>query len=140
MYEKYPDDAELTFILGHEMAHVEQRHAVERLNQTVLRRLGTLPMLLKQWPTARSALELGDRVIGNRYAQAQEQEADQLGQQYLVSMGMDPHKAVDAMVRLQSLQKHHTPPVVERIFSDHPPTPERIEALRQGAANFSPAP
>lgn len=131
LYEKYPDDAELTFILAHEMAHLEQHHSVERMTQTVFRRLLTLPLLIKQWPSSHAAFNLGDEVVGNRFGVAQELEADRLGQEHLKRMGINPQKAVDAMIRLQSLQQTQLPPVAERILSDHPATPDRIEALRK---------
>lgn len=135
LMEKFPDDDQLAFVLGHELAHVEQRHSVSKLTQTMLRRVLTLPLQFRSWPISRAAVQAGDQLIGNRYSQAAESEADRLGQQHLIQMGIDPHKAVEAMERLRAVQpKHDIPLKLEQIFSDHPPTQQRVDALRRGAA------
>ncbi|MBT9589189.1 M48 family metalloprotease [bacterium] len=134
LMEKFPDDDQLAFVLGHELAHVEQRHSISKLTQTMLRRVLTLPLQFRSWPISRAALQAGDQLIGNRFSQAAESEADRLGQQHLIQIGIDPHKAVDAMERLRSVQAGHDIPLkLEQIFSDHPPTQQRVDALRQGA-------
>lgn len=138
LMEKFPDDGQLAFVVGHEVGHVEQRHSMQKLTQTLLRKLVTLPLSFRQWPISRAALNAGDELIGNRYGQAAETEADRLGQQRLVQMGISPYKAVEAMERLKSLHSdgRDIPVKLEQIFSDHPPTQQRIENLRHWAAEF----
>lgn len=134
LMEKFSDDGELAFVVGHEFAHIEQRHPVEKFSHVLLRGALTAPLRLRQWPMARWALQAGDQLIENRYGQAAETEADRIGQQHLVNMGLDPMTAVRAMERLQSLHsEEHVPASLEKIFSDHPPTRDRIENLRRWA-------
>lgn len=141
LMEKFSDDGELAFVLGHELAHVEQRHSVDVLVRTLGRKALTLPLHFRQWPIARAALNAGDQLIANRYSQAAETEADRLGQLHLVRMGIDPDKAVDAMQRLRSLNHNHDVPVkLEQIFSDHPPTQQREQALRKWAQELKTQP
>jgi Zn-dependent protease with chaperone function len=109
-----------------------QRHSLDVLAQTVVRKVVTLPLHFRAWPLSRVALQAGDQLVGNRYSQAAETEADRLGQQHLVEMGIDPNKAVEAMERLRSLQPDPKMPARwQKILSDHPPTQQRIEALRR---------
>jgi len=136
LMEKFTDDGELAFVVGHEFAHIEHRHPVEKFSNRLIRGALTAPLRLRQWPMARWALKAGDQLIENRYSQAAENQADRIGQQHLVKLGIDPMVAVRAMERLQSLHsEQHVPASLEKIFSDHPPTQERIENLRLWAQN-----
>lgn len=136
LMEKFTDDGELAFVVGHEFAHIEQRHPVEKFSNVLIRGALTAPLRLRQWPMARWALKAGDQLIENRYSQAAENQADRIGQQHLVKLGIDPMVAVRAMERLQSLHsEQHVPASLEKIFSDHPPTQERIDNLRLWAQN-----
>lgn len=138
LLEKFSDDGELAFVVGHEVGHVEQRHSMQKLTQTLLRKVVTLPLSFRQWPISRAAVDAGDQLIGNRYGQAAETEADRLGQQRLVQLGISPYKAVSAMERLKGLHADgkDIPVKLEQIFSDHPPTQQRIETLRTWAAEY----
>ncbi len=60
LMQKFTDDDQLAFVLGHEIAHVELRHSERALNQTLLQKLVTLPIHFRQWPIARAALNAGD--------------------------------------------------------------------------------
>jgi len=141
LMENFTDDGELAFVLGHELAHVEQRHSMDVLVRTLGRRALTLPLHFRQWPIARAALEAGDQLVANRYSQAAESEADRLGQEHLVRIGIDPQKAVQAMQHLRSLNHSKDVPVkLEQIFSDHPPTQQREQALRKWAQELKAQP
>ena len=136
LMEKFADDGELAFVVGHEFAHIEQRHPVDKFGHVLVRGALTAPLRLRQWPIARWALQAGDQLIENRYGQEAETQADKIGQRHLVKMGYDPMVAVRAMERLQSLHPgEEVPASLEKIFSDHPPTRERIENLRLWAQN-----
>jgi predicted Zn-dependent protease len=134
LMETFKDDQELAFVVGHEMAHIEMRHSMDKFSQVLGRRLATLPIQLGAWNISRAAFQIGDEVIQNRYSHQQELEADRLGQQYITQLGVPASKAVSAMQRLDQARGEQTiPKVINRIFESHPATPQRIEALRQGA-------
>lgn len=136
LMEKFPDNDQLAFVLGHEIAHVEERHSVEKMGETVLRKLVTLPLNFRQWNLSKYFLNAGDDIIGNRYTQPKETQADKLGQEHIARMGIDPEKAADAMQHLMEVSgsgKQQVPAKLEQIFSDHPPSQQRIDQLRQWA-------
>lgn len=135
LMQKFPDDDQLAFVLGHEIAHVEQRHVVAKLEESTLRQLLTLPLSFRQWNISKIALDGGDEIIGNRYGQVKETEADKLGQEHIARMGIDPDKAADAMKNLMDVTggKEKISPKLQQIFSDHPPTQQRIDNLHQWA-------
>lgn len=138
LMQKFPDDDQLAFVLGHEIAHVEQRHSVDKMGETILRKLLTLPLSFRQWNLSKFALNAGDDIIGNRYTQVKETEADKIGQEHIARMGIDPDKAADAMKHLMEVSggKHDIPVRIEQIFSDHPPSQQRIDSLHQWAAEI----
>lgn len=120
------DEAELAGVIGHEIAHVTQRHIAERLVaqfglQTVLGlALGGDPGLLAQ---------IAAQVAGTgallKFTRDMESEADARGLPYMVAAGYDP----DAMVSFfKKLQKGEGPGALV-FLSDHPLPSDRVEAL-----------
>jgi beta-barrel assembly-enhancing protease len=121
------DEAELAGVVGHEIAHVTQRHIAERLVaqyglQTVLGlALGKDPGLLGQ-----IAAQVGGTGALLKFTRDQESEADARGLPYMVAAGYDP----DAMVSFfKKLQKGEGSGALV-FLSDHPLPSDRVEALQ----------
>ena len=120
------DEAELAGVIGHEIAHVTQRHIADRLVaqfglQTVLGlALGKDPSLLSS---------LAAQVAGTgallKFTRDQESEADARGLPYMVAAGYDP----EGMVRFFRKLKKTEGPGALVFLSDHPLPSARIEAL-----------
>lgn len=134
LYENYKDDGELMFVMGHEFGHVEQRHSIKQLEKASLVDLLGRALSHGHGDAGRVLVGLGEKLLANQFSQADESEADRIGQAHLVHLGVDPQKAVSAMQRLADLTHSGGPARIStKIFSDHPPTADRIEALRQNA-------
>lgn len=135
LYEDYADDAELAFVMGHELGHVEQRHSIKQMEKMSLIDLAVRIATRGKGNTVQLGAGVAEKLLANQFSQADEAEADRLGQHHLRQLGYDPSKAVSAMERLSSLtgSGEHSH-INTRIFGDHPPTQDRIEALRKGAA------
>lgn len=133
-------DDELAAVVGHEIAHIDQRHVVERYQYEMrLRGLGMGDLAgLAQLPHA---------LVHAGYAQYQEIEADAVGMRLAVAAGYKPEGAVDAIRTL--LPSNYAPMVAKRpleemaklgietvrdYFRSHPPTAERIRRLEALAA------
>jgi len=70
----------------------------------------------------------------NRGAEA---EADYLGIQYMYKAGYDPNSFVTFFEKVEADEKKH-PGTIPKIFSTHPPTPDRIEATQKEIAVLLP--
>lgn len=140
------DEAELAFVLGHEVAHVAARHADKRAQHSGLAGLGA----------AIIGAVTGSSILGNiagtgaelyalSYSRDQEAEADRLGVRYLTKAGYDPAAGVDILAALgaqTNLEGKLTGqggrgPI--SWFSTHPATNERIAQVRRDAAAFAAA-
>jgi len=93
MLDMIETEAELAAILGHEMAHIDLRHCIERFQLAVhlqkldLEAIGNLVDLLPQ------LARMG-------YRKYQEVEADAAGQRLATAAGYDPRAAVELMQRV----------------------------------------
>jgi predicted Zn-dependent protease len=127
------DEAELASVLGHEIAHVTQRHVAERLVtqfglQTVLGlALGRDPGLLAQ-----IAAQLAGTGALLSFTRQQESDADAHGMPYSVAAGYDPM----GFVRLFAKLKRGEGPAFLAFLQDHPLPSQRIEAARARIARM----
>jgi predicted Zn-dependent protease len=124
-------DSELAEVLGHEMAHVDLRHAVEHYQYQY--RLGSL-------------VELFHRLATMPYSADQELDADAEGLRLAIAAGYDPAAGPALFTRMQqqfheTASPHATTPAGEiahslgdalgSYFRSHPPSEERARRLRE---------
>ncbi len=77
------------------------------------------------------------RLRSLKFSRDAEREADYLGLQYMYKAGYDPNSFVAFFEKVQSDEKKQ-PGTIPKVFSTHPPTPDRIEAT-QGNRRILPA-
>ena len=73
-----------------------------------------------------------------KFSRGAEAEADYLGVEYMYKAGYDPNSYVQFFEKVETLEKKQ-PGSVPKIFSTHPPTPDRIEATQKEIATILPA-
>ncbi len=132
-------EAELAALLGHEIGHVNARHAAERAFK------GTLAgVLVAGAAIAAGAAGLGSNAAGliqnlggigagallAHYSRDNEREADSLGMEYMTRAGYTPQGMVGLMEVLLK-NGHRKPGAVELMFSTHPMSEERHATARQ---------
>jgi predicted Zn-dependent protease len=123
------DADETAFVLGHEMAHVVLRHAIERLMassavRAALSRWGPAGGVLRQ-PVAGLAAAL----LNQGYSQDQELEADRLAVRLARAAGFDATAAARLLARLHAPAGDRS--VVGSYFSSHPPLEVRRQQVRR---------
>jgi predicted Zn-dependent protease len=140
---------ELAAVLGHEITHVDNRHAIERLQyELASRKLG----LEGIYQLGRNAVE----IFKAGYTKQQELEADRVGLELAVEAGYSPAGILKLMERFERLeaqyqQRRAGSPIeeiaevpisaLEEYFRSHPPASERKAALEREvrARNWSEA-
>jgi len=86
-------EAEAAALLGHEMAHVDLRHCIERYQYELkARRIGGAPLA--------AMASIGFRLMLQGYADEQESEADRWGMQIAARAGYHPQAAQGMFARL----------------------------------------
>lgn len=131
--------SELTGVVAHETAHGVARHSTEQLtkahglNILATLALGNNPSVYEQ---------LLAQIVGSgtmaRFSRGAEHEADSLGVRYMQAAGYDPRGMAGMFAKLLA-QRKQRPGSVERFFSSHPLTEDRIAAVNREIAQLPPA-
>lgn len=129
------DDDELLGVIGHEIGHVLKHHSKNAFKSQLL--TGALKDAVASTGGKAAVLTesqlgtLGESLINAKYSQKQEKEADDCGYDFLVSKGKNPWGIVMSFEKLQSLEGGSAgdQSYVSKMFSSHPETKARIEAM-----------
>lgn len=138
------DEAELGFVLGHEFAHFEARHTLNKFKQLrtgsdVLAWASLLASMAPSYNVHRSYRDLQLAVYGSlfQYGRNQEREADLLSVGYLNHSALSPQAAarvwtnvmgeIEASARVRGLRKPNFKHIA--FTASHPPEGERAEYL-----------
>jgi beta-barrel assembly-enhancing protease len=134
------NEAELAGVMGHEIAHVCARHATRQMTRSQWANFATLPLIFVGGAAGYAARLGADLLVPAtfmKFSRGYEAEADHLGVQYMYHAGYDPQQFVSMFEKMESLEKKK-PGTIAKIFSDHPPTPDRIEATQKEIATILP--
>lgn len=133
-------EGEIAAVMGHEIGHVEARHAAERMSQQTLVQLGV------ELTTAALSEEYGryaDDIAGALgmgvmygvvlpYSRTQELEADELGVRLMAKAAYDPKDALGFWRRM--IETNKARPQIMEWLSTHPADEKRLEKLGKAAA------
>src|SRR5436309_9542461 len=137
------EESELAGVMAHEISHVTARHGTKNATKGELMQLATIPLILLGpggWAGygIYEGLNLAIPVTYLKFSRDAEREADFLGLQYMYKAGYDPNSYITFFERIQADEKRR-PGTIPKVFSTHPPTPERIEAAQKEIARILPA-
>ncbi len=134
------NEAELAGVMAHEIAHVCARHATRQMTRGQWANFATLPLIFLGGPAgyaARMGASLLVPATFMKFSRGFEAEADHLGVQYMYHAGYDPQQFISMFEKMESLEKKK-PGTIAKIFSDHPPTPDRIAHTQNEIATILP--
>jgi beta-barrel assembly-enhancing protease len=137
------EESELAGVMAHEISHVTARHGTKNATKGELMQLATIPLMLLGpggWAGygIYQGLNLAIPITFLKFSRDAEREADFLGLQYMYKAGYDPNSYVTFFERIQADEKRR-PGTIPKVFSTHPPTPDRIENAQKEIARILPA-
>ena len=126
-------DDELLGIIGHEIGHVVKRHSKNAFKHELMTGAVKDALAASNGTLAKlSDSQLGDlsaSLIGAKYSQKQEKEADNCGYDFLVAHGKNPWGMVMAFEKFLNMESGAQSSYITKMFSSHPDTKSRIEAM-----------
>jgi predicted Zn-dependent protease len=119
---------ELATVIGHEVAHVTQEHALKRYNREATTRIGVVGVAVATG-TGQAGLDMADMVaklgLSLPFSRSEESEADTVGLGYMAAAGFDPRQSVALWKNMQKKSKLGPP----EMLSTHPSSGNRIDEL-----------
>jgi predicted Zn-dependent protease len=136
------EESELAGVMAHEISHVTARHGTKNATKGEIMQLASIPaMIFIPYSMAGYAIYEGMNIAIPltflKFSRDAEREADFLGLQYMYKAGYDPNSFVTFFERIQADEKRR-PGTIPKVFSTHPPTPDRIESAQKEIARILP--
>jgi predicted Zn-dependent protease len=136
------EEAEMAGVMGHEIAHVAARHWARNQTKGEIAQWATIPLILLGpggWAGygLYEGLNVAMPLTFLKFSRDQEREADYLGLQYMYKAGYDPNAFVSFFEKLKAEERRH-PGTIPKVFSDHPPTPERVTKAQEEVSTILP--
>jgi Zn-dependent protease with chaperone function len=137
------EESELAGVMAHEIAHVCARHGTKNATKATMMQLAMIPLIMLGpggwagygiYQAANFLIPVGFL----KFSRDAEREADYLGLQYMYKSGYDPNSFVSFFEKVEAQEKKQ-PGSIPKVFSTHPPTPDRIEAIQKEIATILPA-
>ena len=129
------NEAQMAGILAHEIAHISQRHAADRISTQLVANglIGALGALLGNDRSAQQA-QLGARLLAGGYmlkfSRDDEREADEVGAKIMRRAGWDAREMI-AFMEILAREQGRNAGGVAAFLSSHPAPAERAERLRK---------
>jgi predicted Zn-dependent protease len=126
---KATNEAELSGVLAHEIAHVAARHGTKQATRGQLINFASIPLIfMGGWAgyAVRQAASLAVPMGFLQFSRGMEAQADSLGLRYLYRAGYDPTAFIDFFEKIETMERNK-PGTIARVFSTHPMTNDRIK-------------
>jgi len=129
LYVKLKDEAELAGVLGHEIAHVQQKHHLKILQKQQLIGLGSelLGRQIGGGDQTQKLIGSGAEIMARGLDKSAEFEADRMGVVLAVRAGYDPWALPTVLQELATVSKGDSS--VALLFKTHPSPEERLTQL-----------
>jgi predicted Zn-dependent protease len=130
LIERAANLSQLAGVMGHEIAHVTERHSIEAMQKSQTANVGvTLVCVLLNTcgdPVSQTAINVAGGAYFARHSRQAETESDQQAVRYVMRAGIHP-KGIPEMFRTLLDERQRRPEGVEAWFATHPLEEDRIQ-------------
>ncbi len=119
---------QLAAVIGHEIAHVTEQHALKRYNREATTQIGVIGVAAATGTGQAGADLLGMAAqvgLSLPFSRGEEAEADTVGLRYMAAAGFDPRQSVPLWQNMKAKNKLGPP----EFLSTHPSAEHRIDDL-----------
>jgi len=136
LFSKLENEDQLAGVLGHEIGHVEARHAAERMaKQELTQGLTQAAGVAGDMSGAQIASFVGN-MLNMKYGRDQELQSDDLGVRFMIEAGYDPRELIGVMrILKQAAGPNKTP----EFQSTHPDPVNRAEKIIEAIRKYDTA-
>jgi predicted Zn-dependent protease len=142
LIERTQNMSQVAGVLGHEIAHVTERHSVQQMQKAQGANLGvTLACVLTRvcdGQLASTAINLAGGAVFAKFSRSDEAEADTEGVKNVVRAGIHPD-GIPEMFEILLAERERNPSGLEAWFATHPGEQDRIDATRAQIKTIDPA-
>ena len=142
LIERAANLSQLAGVMGHEIAHVTERHSIEAMQKSQTANVGvTLVCVLLNTcgdPVSQTAINVAGGAYFARHSRQAETESDQQAVRYVMRAGIHP-KGIPEMFRTLLDERQRRPEGVEAWFATHPLEEDRIQRTRGLIGEYDPA-
>lgn len=125
---QFGDDDIIAAVLGHEMAHVTEKHSLQQLYRSLSIYLLITLIAGDVGPVAEDILLEGGALMSLAYSREHESEADAIGIQVAAKAGYDPAALATFFERLDKMMGGAEGP---KWYSTHPNSKDRMEEIQR---------
>jgi predicted Zn-dependent protease len=133
--------SELAGVIGHEIAHVTQRHSMKQMAAAQRANVGFTIGCVLAPSLCQGVAGTGASVLAQagfaKFSRDDESEADKFGVRYVSRSGIDP-RGMPSMFRILLRERERNPSGVEGWFASHPIEESRIRVTEEEIAKIDP--
>jgi predicted Zn-dependent protease len=142
LIERADNLSQLAGVLGHEIAHVTERHSIQQMQKAQTANIGVgLACVLTrvcESQAAGAAINVAGSAVFARFSRQDESESDAKAVEYVVRADISP-QGIPQMFEKLMAERQSRPDGVAAWFSTHPLEEDRITATRAHIARIDPA-
>jgi len=139
LIERSTNMSELAGVIGHEIAHITQRHSMKQMAAAQRANAGLSIGCIFAPSVCQGAAGAGVQVLAQagfaKFSRDDETEADRFGVKYVTRSGIDP-RGMPSMFRILLAERQNNPSSVEGFFASHPIEESRIRTTEEEIAKL----